>query len=411
MWHALFQLFAASCGICSVVGDLVAVAIGDWGGDSDETPSTLGQRMTAMGLSRVAHEQNAELALMLGDNFYEHGISGSVTSSRFYSTFEAVYENALPYGRPYYAMAGNHDYGKGVPANISAQLAYSRQSSLWNFPALWYKVQKYFVSGSQTRSIDILVIDTVVLCGGVGDVHGNVVDQELEFLGEPANRATPGALRQRHAARQWAWLKQELVASSADYLWVAGHYPMWSAGGDGPQQCLVEQLHPLLAMHGAHYISGHDHNLEHFVWRGVHMSVVGAGKMCCYRPEHLGDVPEGALKYLLAGPGGEQSQPQVPFPVWGGFASLRFGSEAAVVSFHAHNGSLLYSSDPIPRRRLDFALRRPPGTVGAAKADPARKLNVLILLWTVSFAAILTFRRRETGINPECTIQQPTLLG
>ena len=68
--------------------------------------------------------------MLVGDNFYESGIHGSEYSSRFRDTFE----NAFPASHkelniPFYAVAGNHDHG----GNVTAQIEYSKHSSRWNF--------------------------------------------------------------------------------------------------------------------------------------------------------------------------------------------------------------------------------------------------------------------------------------
>ena len=67
-----------------------------------------------------------------------------------------------------------------------------------------------------------------------------------------------------HVARkQWDWLESTLKESTADYLLVGGHYPVWSISSHGPTECLVDQLQPMLPKYQAtSYICGHDHNLQ-----------------------------------------------------------------------------------------------------------------------------------------------------
>uniref|UniRef100_A0A7S2HJZ2 Acid phosphatase n=1 Tax=Zooxanthella nutricula TaxID=1333877 RepID=A0A7S2HJZ2_9DINO len=162
----------------------------------------------------------------------------------------------------------------------------------------------------------------------------------------------PGPADVAGAESAWAWLEAQLMASTADFLWVAGHYPIYSAGQDGTNRMLVHRLLPLLGKYGAHYISGHDHMVEHIVSDGVEMFVTGMGRECCYRDSHRHTVPPGAMRYLLSGDGGRGPGvgPRPGSHVRGGFATMRF-DDAAVVVFHDHAGAELYASPPIPPRR------------------------------------------------------------
>ena len=113
----------------------------------------------------------------------------------------------------WYAIAGNHDhYG-----NASAQVAYTKLSKRWFFPAFYYTET---VSLSGGGSLQFVFIDTVLLCG---QTHPTL--RHLPPTG-PASTAA--------AEDQWAWIEQTLSTSTADWLIVAGHYP---------GQCKAEDLH------------------------------------------------------------------------------------------------------------------------------------------------------------------------
>ena len=65
------------------------------------------------------------------------------------------------------------------------------------------------------------------------------------------------------AEAQWDWLEATLRSSTAHYLIVGGHYPVWSIAEHGPTKCLVDRLRPLLQKYNVTaYINGHDHNLQ-----------------------------------------------------------------------------------------------------------------------------------------------------
>ena len=65
------------------------------------------------------------------------------------------------------------------------------------------------------------------------------------------------------AEAQWDWLESTLRSSTAHYLIVGGHYPVWSIAEHGPTKCLVDRLRPLLQKYQVTaYIDGHDHNLQ-----------------------------------------------------------------------------------------------------------------------------------------------------
>ena len=69
---------------------------------------------------------------VVGDNFYTFGVRND-EDERFKETFEDVFTAPSLYV-PWYFCAGNHDhYG-----NVSAEIAYSKKSTRWNFPDLNY---------------------------------------------------------------------------------------------------------------------------------------------------------------------------------------------------------------------------------------------------------------------------------
>ena len=102
--------------------EIVALVFGDAGSGSDDQLE-LGRRM-----AEICREAGCDLALMLGDNFYERGVDAP-REGRWDPAFDTKFEE--PYaglGRlDMWAVAGNHDWYKGRES-IDTQIAYTERS-------------------------------------------------------------------------------------------------------------------------------------------------------------------------------------------------------------------------------------------------------------------------------------------
>lgn len=93
----------------------------------------------------VAKEINATQVFMLGDNFYGVKTTGP-DEARFKGTFEDIYNATSLKDIPFYAIAGNHDWG----GNVSQQIQYTNSSQngpplkdglgRWRYFDWWYNV-------------------------------------------------------------------------------------------------------------------------------------------------------------------------------------------------------------------------------------------------------------------------------
>jgi len=91
------------------------------------------------------------------------------------------------------------------------------------------------------------------------------------------------------AQDQWDWAKTTMAASTAEYLVVAAHYPVWSIAEHGPTAALVDKLMPLLQEYEATaYLCGHDHSAQH-----IRVSFSSALSIRSFRR---------VIAYFLAGP-------------------------------------------------------------------------------------------------------------
>jgi len=350
-------------------GLAVAVAVGPWR-FSHEDPSTtynylttadwgddtLGQYACAAGMGAVATEIDAQQVFMLGDNFYPSGIhaqDGPDGERRFKKTFEDVYAAEALQNLTFWAIAGNHDH----LGNVSAQLAYSRNhATRFTFPAYWYNVTQKFEVGGKTIELEILLIDTVIMVGNSDVLHQNGSVSQLSAS------ELPGSPDPALAAQQTAWLEQRMRESTADYLWVGGHYPVWAIGQDRPTG-VNAVLRPLLNKWEAQYFNGHEHDLEHIIENSTKVNYIstGAGKECCYEDTNANTVPIGSVKFAMAGKGGSEWQ-DMPFLMKSGFTSYRIAAESMKVYYHAHNGTVLYVTPPIlPRTKQPQPPIPPPG--------------------------------------------------
>jgi tartrate-resistant acid phosphatase type 5 len=131
------------------------------------------------------------LALLLGDNFYEDGVS--FTSDPQWQAKFASMCDPMALDFPFYAVLGNHDYH----GNESAEVQYSIEDpgSRWKMPARYYSFSKLLSDGTK---IDLFAPDSEVI--------------EAEDA-------------------QLAWLRKELAASTAagaHWKIVFAHHPLYS---------------------------------------------------------------------------------------------------------------------------------------------------------------------------------------
>ncbi|KAM8793912.1 tartrate-resistant acid phosphatase type 5 [Eudromia elegans] len=320
------------------------LALGDWGGVPEPPFATPRQRATAAAMGGAAAALGADFVLALGDNFYYEGVRDE-RDPRFQATFERVFSAPSLRSLPWLVLAGNHDH----EGNVTAQVAYSRLSPRWHFPHPYYAVRWALPATNVT--VELLVLDTVLLCGGGRDkgLPGDTGDGDSD--GDSDRAAPPPPPRDvseggaaapppRAARAQLRWLRRRLAAArDATYVLVAGHHPLWSAGEHGPAPCLVRWLRPLLRRHRVSaYVSGHDHDVQFLVEGGVAFVVSGAGNFMSGSRRHAGSVPPGSLRFLF----GEPASP-------GAFAHVRLDGAAMSVAFLEASGRLLYRASVPPR--------------------------------------------------------------
>lgn len=210
-----------------VVSDLGAFGGGD-------------QLQVAQQLGSAAESFQPTAILNLGDTFHFWGVQ-SVDDPGWTSNFESIYTNPMLHNLWYCAL-GNHDY----QGNTQALIDYTDKSRRWNMPAHYHS---HTFKGRGT-TVEVIFIDSTPFlrrATGQPDIY-------------------PDACLQDTAA-QTAWLGERLAQSTADWLIVAAHHPVYSARPDNAHQRadIQEHILPVLAAHRPDaYIAGDVHCFEHF---------------------------------------------------------------------------------------------------------------------------------------------------
>ena len=142
---------------------------------------------------------------------------------------------------------------------------------------------------------------------------------------------------------EWDWVRQEITNSNASYLFVAGHYPIYSCAEHGPTWSLVEELKPMMIQSKAQlYINGHDHTMEYIMEDdnpNLGYVVSGAGKSCTNSTHHADRLPDNSLKYHTCRNGG--------------FVRVHVEDTVQVYYYLGdNNGTIDWSSPPISPRSV-----------------------------------------------------------
>uniref|UniRef100_A0A0N5AVE9 Tartrate-resistant acid phosphatase type 5 n=1 Tax=Syphacia muris TaxID=451379 RepID=A0A0N5AVE9_9BILA len=320
------------------VNTLKFLFVGDTGGLPIYPYVTYAQKKVAKALAKINYERKTEFLISTGDNIYYTGVDDD-NDQRFESSFEDVYNS----NKPWYFIAGNHDHF----GNISAQVSYTSKSRRWTFPSLYYKISYKFGANNNTL-VEFLMIDTIVLCGNTRDIESAGFLKMLfaDVFLDPNNPKNPAA-----AHAQLQWIEQQLKQSKADYLFVVGHYPVYSIASHGPSSCLIKKLKPLLERYNVTaYIAGHDHTLQHIIDKPevknqtsssiMHYIVTGAASRTDTSTKHKNDIPFSSLKFHY---------PKSFFNLFsqfgfssGGFVYAALNSDHGLFQFYDGSGSQMY---------------------------------------------------------------------
>lgn len=298
---AFVPILGRGCAPAHAREALTFLAIGDWGQVNKRADAV----RVADQMGAVAEALGARFVISTGDNFYPTGVT-STADPLWRTAYEEIY-TAASLRCPWYPVLGNHDHR----GNVDAQIQYGAISNRWRMSSRFYALSQPLIGGG---SVDFLFIDT---------------DPITNWRPKRSWFGPPDAVK-----TQIEWLKARLSSSRAACKIVIGHHPIFSGGGHGGSQLLVDHVKPLLERFGVSaYINGHDHDLQHIVVDGVHYLTSGAG--CDTRRTSA-----------IAGTRFAQSHL--------GFLTMSLTATGMIATFVGDNGEQLYSAE-IPFQARSFA--------------------------------------------------------
>ena len=223
------------------------LALGDYGMKGNADQAAVAKQMATFAKSL---DKPLSGVLAMGDNFYR-----ALTPKRFETDFEQMYSQE-DLNCPFYACAGNHDYGSAQydyqEGKLQMELDYAKDNpnSRWKFPAKWYAVE--------LPDADNPLVKVITLDGSYW----------------------PGGLTPQEKIEQRRFLKAELEKKSkAPWLWVVNHYPLFSETTDrGDNTTLIREWGALIKEHPVSLcLAGHDHTLQHLQVEGYSANFIVSG--------------------------------------------------------------------------------------------------------------------------------------
>ena len=94
------------------------------------------QKSVAEAMEKYCKEENPDFVLMLGDNFYQAGVS-SITDPQWKTKWQDMYKTDCLGTKQFYVVLGNHDYKR----NPEVQIEYANIDTTWNLPNRFYNLK------------------------------------------------------------------------------------------------------------------------------------------------------------------------------------------------------------------------------------------------------------------------------
>ena len=235
--------------------DLIYYSIGDWGAHPTHSNCA---KFVANSMATYYHylDPAPNFVISLGDNFYDNGVSGigdELWDTVWYSIFIRPF-NFL-HNMRWFSILGNHDYHNGIK-NAECQIEMSNHSNNWVMPA-----KDYYSYDKTTNSYHIF-IDTV-------KIYPELYDSTRSLYSY--NDVKDSLMR----------LEEMLIHANnlkSRWIFVYGHYHIFSNGYYGNYNIMIERIFPLLKKYKVSvYFSGHDHTFQLFKYHGIYFCINGVG--------------------------------------------------------------------------------------------------------------------------------------
>ncbi|MFR9603422.1 MAG: metallophosphoesterase [Rikenellaceae bacterium] len=197
------------------------------------------QKSVATQMGNLGEVVGPEVIISAGDTHHFDGVE-SVGDPLWISNFEDIYSHPELMVEWVPAL-GNHEYR----GNTQAVIDYSSISRRWNMPSRYYTR----ILEAEGTTMKVVIIDTPPL-----------IDKYRED-----QNTYPDAVKQDMEA-QLEWLDRELANSTADWLVVVGHHPIYAYTTKSIKERtdMQERVAPILRKHNVDmYVCGHIHSFQH----------------------------------------------------------------------------------------------------------------------------------------------------
>lgn len=307
--------------------------LADQGGVSFEPYYTPVLQYTSKLMSELAPKLNTHFQFALGDNFYFDGVQ-NVDDPRFLSSFENVFNDSYLIETPWFLTLGNHDYRGDTVGNPIAQIEYTQKSNRWILPNTLYDID--FNLNSKLL-MKVVVIDTQLICDEGSDSEKDLylkrVEEKIKYHSD----------------------------TLASYFIVAGHYPVWSVGEKGTNQCMVKKVRPLLHKYKVTaYFSGDEHTMSHFTENYLNHTVEylisGSSNFIVDSEAHLNTIPDKSMIKFTWTSGYNQTIGCTNCA--GAFVTVKTTEESMELRYIDTNNNLLHEIKFEPRRTIDNGSRK-----------------------------------------------------